>query len=861
MTTLLQDLKCGLRMLARNPAFSVVAVIVLALGIGANAAIFSLVDAVLLRPLPGIKDPGRLVSLWRMQKNDQFNHLGFPDYADYRDRNRSFSGLAADVYTAMSFSQGAPERIVGDVVTGNYFSVLGVRAKRGRLIAPSDDTQLGANPVAVVSYGLWERKFGADPNVVGTKVDLNGFPFTVIGVAPRPFTGTMAGEPVDVWVPMSMLNQAMPRTVGHHFFDERAWGWLLVFGRLKPGVSVEQAQAELGGVAEQLQLAYPNTNAGRSVAVVRGVGLDPDDRANLSGFLGLLLAGVALLLLIACANVAGLLLVRATGRQREIALRLALGATPARLIRQLLTEGLVLSLAGGCLGLLMTPWVVGVAIALTKPSTFLRNLSPRLDVRVLAFTLLVATLSGIAFALVPALQASRPHLASSLKQGSPGSGRRPSALQRLLVISQVAVSFVLLTGAGLLLRSMRTILTADPGFDAKNVLLMSVNLTWQGYSAEQGESFYRQMLHRLQSAPGVVSASLAMTVPPEDWSTRVSIFHPGEEPSQEVLRGHELELGLRVDVDTIAPNYFRTLGIPLLAGRDFTEHDEAALLRDQDGNLLQAKPGGGRGASAAPGTGLAPGTTSSSPPGVVIISHKLAEHLWPGENPIGKRIGWPTLVGPPRPPVEVVGVAADSKYRSLVGDAPLLMYVPLFQNYDGRPTIIVRTASAPAGVAAVVRSTIASLDKNLPVFAVKTMQQQMAFSLWQQRMAASLISTFGLLALALAAIGLYGVVAHSVAQRTHEIGVRMALGAERTDVLRLVVGKGFALAAVGVGVGLAGALALTRFLSSLLFGVRPKDPMVLIGVSLILAAVSLAASYIPARRAAKVDPMVALRYE
>ena len=887
MSVFLQDLKYTLRVLGKSPGFTLVAVLTLALGIGANTAIFSLVDAVLLRPLPGIEDPGRLVSLWRMQSDDQLDSLGFPDYTDYRDRNRSFSGLAAHASTAMSLSHGTPERIVGNVVTGNYFSILVVKAERGRLIAPADDTERGAHPVAVLSYGLWQRKLGADPNVLGTKIELNGFPFTVIGIAPQRFIGAQAGQPVDVWVPMSMLDQAMPRTVGHHFFDERAWGWLRVFGRLKPGVSVEAGDAEIKGIARQLQLGYPNTNAGRTVAVVRGLGLDPDDRANLTGLVGLLFAGVALLLTIACANVAGLLLVRATGRQREIAVRLALGATRGRLIRQLLTEGLMLSLAGACLGLLVAPWVIHTAIALTEPSSLLRNLAPSLDARVFGFTLLAATLTGLAFALVPALHASKPDLTNSLKQGSPGSGRRHSRLQRLLAASQVGVSFVLLMGAGLLLRSMNKILTSDPGFETRNILLMSVNLNWQGYSAAQGKSFYRQLLRRLQSLPGVVSASLAMTVPPQDFSGRVSIFCPGEEPRQEVLRGHEMELGLRVDIDSVAPNYFRTLGIPLLCGRDFTEHDgEAAVPRDQDGNVLTTyacrlpiQDAERQSAAGTAGNQDNDGRTEShclqssivnrqssifNAPGVAIVNHKLAEHLWPGENPIGKRISWPSIVGPPRPPLEVVGVATDSKYRSLVSDVPLLMYVPLFQNYDGRPTVVLRTASAPSGVTAAARSAIAALDKNLPVFGVKTMPRQMAFSLWQQRMAASLISTFGLLALALAAVGLYGVVAHSVAQRTHEIGIRVALGAARNDVLRLVVGEGMALALLGVALGLIIALPLlplTRLTPGSLCGVRSYDPVTYAVIATLLGGVALAASYFPALRATRVDPVMALRHE
>ena len=882
-----QDLRYAMRALRKSPAFSLVAVVTLALGIGANTAIFSLADAVLFRPLPGIEDPGRLVSFWRMQPNDQLNSLGFPDYADYRDRSRSFSGLAAHATTAMSFSDGTPDRIVGNVVTGNYFSVLGVKPERGRLIAPADDTEIGAHPVAVVSYRLWQQKLGSDPSVLGAKVELNGFPFTVIGIAPQGFIGAQGGQPVDVWVPMSMLDQAMPRTVGRHFMDERAWGWLRVFGRLQPGVSLEAAKAEISGIARQLQLAYPNTNARRTVAMVRGLGLDPDDQANLTGLLGLLFAGVALLLLIACANVAGLLLVRAAGRQREIAVRLALGATRTRLIRQLVTEGLVLSLAGACLGLLVTPWVLHTVIALTEPSALLRNLAPSLDARVFVFTLIAAIITGIVFALVPALHASKPELTTSLKQGAPGTGRRQSRLQRLLAIGQVAVSFVLLMGAGLLWRSMNKILSSDPGFETSSVLLMSVNLTWQGYSAAQGQSFYRQLLRRLQSLPGVISASLAMTVPPEDFSGRVSIFYPGEEPRQEVLRGHEMELGLRVDVDTVAPGYFRTLGIPLLRGRDFTGYEgEFAVPRDQDGNVLTAddcrlpmEDAKGRSPTGAAGNQANDRKNEShcrqssidnqqsaimEAPGAVIVNHKLAERLWPGENPIGKRISWPSMVGPPRPPLEVVGVAADSKYRSLVSDTPLLMYVPLLQNYDGRPTIVIRTASAPSGLVGAVRGAIAALDKNLPVFGVKTIEQQMAFSLWQQRMAASLISAFAVLALGLAALGLYGVVAHSVAQRTHEIGIRVALGAARGDVLRLVVGQGMALALIGVSLGLPSAiplLALTRVISDLTYGVRPGDPLTSAAIAALLAGVALAASYFPARRATRVDPVVALRHE
>jgi predicted permease len=675
-----QDLKYGLRTLRHSPWFTAAAVLTLALGIGSNTAIFSLVNAVLLRPISGVQDPSQLVSVYRMQKNDPFDVLGYPDYADYRDRTRSFSGLAAQAGAALSLSgRGVPERLIGDVITGNYFSTLGVRPARGRLIGPEDDAPPGAHPIVVLSYILWARKFGADPDVIGRKVVLNGYAFTVAGVAPRQFAGTIPGLPFDVWVPMSMLDQAMPSTVGQRFFEERAWGWLRVFGRLKPGVSTEQAQAEMTGIAGQLAQSYPSTNAGRTMALVRGVGLDPDDRANLSGFFSLLAAGVALLLLIACANVAGLLLVRAGSRQREIAIRLAVGASRGRVVRQLLVEGFLLALAGGALGLLLAPWAVRLAVTLTGTTSNVRDANVSPDARVFGFTLLASLITGIAFALMPALRSSALDLVTSLKQGAPGSGWRRSPLQRLLAAGQVGLSFVLLLASGLLLRSLQRTRSADPGFETRNLLLASVDLSLQGYSPAQGESFYRQLVERLEGAPGVVSASVSTSMPPDEWPGAVSIFYPGQEPPQEVLRGHEFQLGLRVNINRVSPTYFRTLGIPLLQGRPFTNFDgENAPVRELDGNLLEgsqetaseSSSGSASEASAAP---VRPATA----PGVVIVNQKLAEQLWPSENPIGKRISWPTLVGPLRPPLEVVGVAGDSRVLSLVRDAPLLMYLPL----------------------------------------------------------------------------------------------------------------------------------------------------------------------------------------
>lgn len=839
-----QDIRFALRILRKSPGFTAVAILTLALGIGANTGMFSLINAVLLQPLPGIANPRRLVSLFRMQKNNPFSVMGYPDYVDYRDRCRSFSGLAAHSATWMNLGSGTPERIIGDVVTGNYFSVLGVRPALGRLIVPGDDAKRGASPVAVLSYSLWQRKFGASRSILGTTIHLNGYPFTVVGVASQNFTGVLSTIRADVWVPMSMLDEAMPTSVGQHYFEERAWGWLRVFGRLKGATSFEHAQAEIDTIARELQLAYPTTDTGHTVALERGVGIDPDDRASLTSFLALLFGAVGLLLLIACANIAGLLLVRGTGRQREIGVRLALGATRQRLIRQLVTEGLLMSLASGALGLILAPWIITIAIRYAQPASVIRDSNVSPDTGVLAFTLLVSILAGVAFSALPALRCSSPDILKSLKEGTPSNRRSQSFLQRLLAAAQVSASFLLLIAAALLFRDMHRILNADPGFDTSNIFLASIDLTKQGYQNGNGSSvgalrgqdgeysngkraelFYHQLSVRLAKLPEVLSASLSTSIPPNPWPGAVSVFRPGEEPTQQVLRGQELQRGLRVNIVTVSPNYFQTLGIPLMQGRGFTWED------------------------------------NENAPGRAIISRNLAERMWPGENAIGKRISWPSLVGPPRAPLEIVGVAADCKYLSLTEPAPLIMYVPLFQNYSGRATIALHTALPPGVALAELRGAVAGLDKTLPVFETQSMQDHVAFSVWQQKMASSLVGAFAVLAIFLATIGIYGVIAHSVSQRTHEIGIRMALGAQRAQVLRMVIWEGMLLALAGIAGGVVAAVALGRILGSLLFEIRTNDPATFIGVAALLMLVAILACCIPARRAVKVDPMVALRYE
>jgi predicted permease len=823
MDPLWQDLRQAARGLKRSPGFAVVAVLALALGIGANTSIFTLLNAVLLRPIPGVVSPEQLVTFKRLQLNNPDYGFGYPDFLDYQKQEKSFTGLAGECRTPLSLSHGATERVRGALVTEDYFSVLGVRAAMGRLIGPEDLERRG-EPVVVLSSGLWQRGFGSDPSVLGKAVRVNGHSFTVVGVADKRFMGKVPGAPVEVWLPLTAQPEAIPR-MSAGVLQSRAAGWIGIFGRLKQGVALEEARAEMQTIAAHLAQEYPQTNEHRSVDLSAGIGVDPDDKKVLGRFFSVLLAAVGMLLLIACGNVANLLLVRATGRRREIAIRLAMGASRGQLLRQLLTEGLLLSVLGGVLGLAMAPWTASLILAFQQPLYPMTALDLAPDVRVLCFTLVLAVLTGILFGLAPALQISKPDLVTSLKEGARGTGSRHSRLQPALVAVQVALSLVLLMGAGLAVRSMRNVLGGEFGFKTEHLAMFTMDLSIQGYTEQQGQIFYRQLMERIEAVPGVQAASLAWTVPPRDLSGRVSLFYEGQAPPQEVLRGHEFELGIRVDEDIVAPNYFRTMSIALVAGRDFTSRDD------------------------------------STAPRVAIVNEKLAQRLWPGESVLGRRIECPSMQGPPRPPIEIIGVAKDTKYRSLLLEPPPVIYLPLQQNYDGRETLLVRTAGDPANVVPALRSLVAKINPDLPVYGVKSMSEQVADSLWQQRMAAILIGCFGALALILAAVGLYGVISHWVAQRTNEIGIRMALGANSRNIVRLVLGKGMAVALLGVVLGAVVTQGATRAMSSLLYGVGTTDAETMAAVSLLLTAVALIASYLPARRATKVDPMVALRDE
>ena len=816
LETFWQDLRFGFRVLRKNPGFTVVAVVTLALGIGANTTIFSVTSALLHRPPAGIERPDELVLLFRRFAGNRVEmNVSYPNFKDWRDQNRVFSGLAAykTIWLGLS-AEGESARIQGEMVSGNYFEVLGARPTLGRGFLPEEDRIPDAYPVAVVGYGLWKRRFGSDPGLVGREIRINGHAFTVVGVAPRGFTGTVVGEVPEIWVPMMMSAQLTPSD-WPGWMDKRNWSMVQVIGRLKPGVGQEEAQANMDTVARQLEQAYPKENKGVGIALLPKITLYPWERAKVVEFGVLLTAVVGLVLLIACANLANLLLARATTRQREIALRLAIGASRVRVMCQLLTECVLVALLGGALGLLLANWGAHILSKIAASSTFLpaSDFSP--DGRVLGFTALLSFLTGVAFGIVPAWQASAIDPSPALKEAAPAIGSLRFRLQGALVIAQIAMSLVLLSGAGLLLRTLRNYLVVNPGFETKNILDISLDLNLAGYTETQGRLFCQRLLEGVRALPGVESASLADGAPIAGVTSETTVSDYGQ---GRILSEFELPVKLL----TVAPGYFRTLGIPLVMGRDFAYQDSAQA------------------------------------PRVAIINETMAKRLWPDESAVGKRFA---TSQPGRPYFQVVGVAKDARVEAL-GEAPgLAMFVPLDQEYQPGVTLMVRTATDPMGLLPAIRGEVQSLDKNLPAFDATTLRDAVGTTLNQQKLYATLIGSFASLALVLAAIGIYGVISYSVARRTHEIGIRMALGAERSDVLKLVVRQGMVLTLIGLGAGSLAALSLTRLLKSLLYGVNPNDTTTFVLATLVLGGMSLLACYLPACRATKVDPLAALRYE
>ncbi len=813
-TTIFRDLwrdgRYGMRTLVKNPAFTVVAVLALALGIGANSAIFSVVNTVLLRPLP-YKDPDALMTVW-----EEATHQGFPfntpspaNFLDWRAQNTVFESMAAMAQSNFNLTGvGEPERFDGRRVSANLFSLLGVQPQLGRTFRPEEDQP--DTRVVILGHGMWQRRFGGDPSIIGRPLTLNGQSYTVIGVMPKSFVELPSFDnwKDQLWVPIAFSSEeALQR--GNHFLE--------VVARLKPGVAQRQAQAEMDTIAARLAQQYPDFNT-RIGAVVKP--LHEQVVGNIKSALIVLLGAVGFVLLIACANVANLLLARATARQKEIALRLALGASRARLTRQFLTESVLLAALGGAVGLLLA--VVGIdALKAFIPDTISQAQRIGIDGKVLIFTLLISLVTGLIFGLAPATQASHFNLNETLKEGGKGSGTGGGGgrLRNLLVISEVAISFVLLIGAGLLINSFLHLRRLDPGFRADHVLTMKVVLPELKYPDKQRRTpFYDEVLRRVQSLPGVESVAFGSNLPLTYNGDSIFIAVEGRpDPAPDQQRD--------VITRVVSPGYFRTMGIPLVQGRDFNEHDKVDTTQ------------------------------------MVVITEKTARHYWPGENPVGKRLkpGTSTSESPWR---EVIGVVKDVRQNDFVAEPKLQMYLAYTQTNAFAPNAIaVRTAVDPLSIASSVRRVIWEVDKDQPVSDLSTMEAIVSKAVARQRFSTLLLGVFAGLALVLAAVGIYGVMSYSVAQRTHEIGIRMALGAQRSDVLKLTIMQGLKLVLAGVVIGLLAAFILTRVMASLLFGVSATDPLTFATISFVLIGVALLASYIPALRATKVDPMVALRQQ
>ena len=824
METLWQDIRHGARVLLKSPGFSAVAVLSLALGIGANTTIFTVINAVLLHPLP-VKDIQQIVELDTIDTKTKVGFanaekigMSYPNFQDYQRQTDVFSSLSCIVPVALTWSGGAePRQVNGQLVSANYFDMLGLVPAAGRFFLSDEDTKLNGNTVAVISNSFWVNKLGADPNVVGKSLTFNSVPYTVIGVAPKGFKGTFTLFSAEqIWIPVSMYQQVLAG-FGKEVFNDRRFLGVTTIGKLKSGVAIGPAEASLRTFASHLEKEYPKDNAGRSVALSplseAAIGVNQHDQFTRSG--AVMMAVVGIVLLIACVNLANLLLARAAQREKEMGLRAALGASRGRLMRQMLTECLLLAFLGGTLGLGIA--YIGRTVLWSYRPPFIQenDIDLSLDSSVLLFTLGISLLTAFLFGIFPALRASVPDLMETLKlggrSGSIGWGR--NSLRSLLVVSEIALSLVALVGAGLFIRSMRDAQAMDPGFESKNLFMMAFDLGALHYEEGRGQQFLRSAVERANASPGVKSATIASNFPLGGGFAR-TVFPEGQDEGT----GYR---GMLTQLDDVSPSYFETLRISLLKGRLFTDSDRA--------------------------------TTTS----VAVINQAMANHFWPNENAVGKRFhffGDKMLR-------EVVGVVANTTVNNIGEDPVPLCYLPVAQDYAPAATIQIQTVGPPAPFVSGVRAQVQSLDPNLAITNVQTITEIMDQGLWAPRVGAALLTIFGGLALILAAIGVYGVLSYSVTQQTHEIGIRMAMGAERSDVLRLVVGQGLRLAGAGLVLGILIALVVMRQLASLLFGVSAYDPLTFGEVALLLLVVALLACYLPARRATRVDPLVSLRYE
>jgi predicted permease len=832
MTSFFRDIRYAVRTLAKAPGFTAIIVCTLALGIGANTAIFSLLDQVLLRRLP-VKDPEQLIQLddpgtfrGRTMNNRTFS---YPMYLDFRDRNEVFSGVLARIQVAATVSwKGRAERVTGELVSGNFFDVLGTRPHLGRLFAQSDDTTPGAHPIAILGHGYWTRRFGSDPTVLNQSITVNGHPMAIVGVAAPGFNGVDVGGASDVYVPIMMKAQMTPTW---NDLDNRRSRWVNIFARLKPGLTMHQADAGMQVLFKQIlehdikeytdaTERFRTRFLAKKLVLMPGQKGESTIRQQFSDSLIVLMAMVGLLLVIACANVANLLLARATSRHKEVAIRLALGAGRARIVRQQFTESLVLALAGGALGLIVASWTGALLIgSLPGASDGSVTLSSDPDLRVMFFTIGLSIATALLFGIAPAIQATRSGVAGTLKDEAGGvvGGTGHARVRKGLVVAQVALSVMLLAGAALFARSLYNLRSLDPGFSVDRLLSFAIDPSLSGYDQARVKALYKSAQERLAALPGVRSASMSSIMPLSGNGWQATMRVDGYTPKQDE--------SMNVSINSVGPGFFATLGIPLMAGREITERD-------------------------VPGA-----------PQAVVINEAMAKYYWGNErNAIGKRLGYRR--DKEGFPLEVVGVVKDSKDTSLRDEIPRFVYTSYQQEPDLTDmTFFVRAQADATGATAAVRDAIRALDPALPLYAVKTMEAQASESLFVERMVAWLSAAFGALATLLAAIGLYGVMSYAVARRTREIGIRMALGAERRAVLWLVLKEVAVLSAIGIASGLAISLYATRFVKAQLFGLSPTDPATLAIATLTIALVAFLAGYLPARRASALDPMLALRTE
>jgi len=820
MSNFLKDLRYAVRMLTKTPWVTCVAIITLALGIGANTAIFSGVNAFIFRALP-VAEPERLIRPVEIADDrGTTDSLSYPDFVDYRDQSTSYSAFCAeDMVQAAIDTQEQNDVIWGQLVSGNYFDMLQVKPLMGRSFAPDEDGAPGAHPVIVLGYSLWQRRLNSDPNILGKTLRLNNRQYQVIGIAPETFKGTKFGLSMDFWAPMAMVD-VFRGSPG--WLTERDSHWMTVIGRLKPGVSLAQASAEMNAIAARLNQTYPDQRASTTQARVTTEidGRWGEATVILKSAGALAMAIVGFVLLIACANVANLLLARAAARRKEIGIRLALGASRARLIRQLLTESLLLSLAGGGLGLLLAYWMTGLMQGFIPVLQYnIVNDFFSIDSRALTFTFVISVASGIVFGLAPAWNSSNAELVPVLKGESEivqkGKTRRIT-LRNALVVTQVALSLVVLVCGGLFIKSFRKAQQMDPGFATRNALLVTLNPQLVGYDDDRANSFFHQVVENTQSIPGVEAAGVTRLMPLGDSSNSNG---PVLKEGETLPRG---SAGRDIMTNIVSPGYFNAMQIPFVDGRNFDDRDKPRTQR------------------------------------AVVINQRMAQSLWPGESAVGKRI---FIGADSRDAIEVVGVVKTGKYRSLAEDPRMFMYFPLSQKKPGIMTVVVRTSGDPRNFVGVVRNEVQRIDRSVPLSAVKTMSEHMQWPLWGPNMAASLSLAFAGIALLLSSVGLYSVMAYVVSQRTREVGIRMALGASRHDVLKMITAQGMRFALIGAGLGLLLALALAKVLSSLLIGVSGYDVTTFAIVSTLLTIVALIACYLPARRATKVDPLVALRNE